>query len=325
MTIMWGPALGLKAADADIVLYVARNIRKQRRNVLMIGAATLTAMYFSCISYLWNAIPTEVACSVTIVFLFGYWFTIVEGIGCYNAFHPESTDMRTHNGIFRFRYSITQQAYERMDKLNENTEQIYGKTIVVLPEEKRSTQETAKLESKIKMKGPLYWRTPFADGGILVIRFGVMKNGMLDLYKNEEDYTMCRNPINVKPFKLWEYIMQTDYNKFPKGKTSIRKSIQKRTTGQGEFSVAERFSSEYNLKEAALKYRFVLYPKVFSELSPLETGDFMCGNEEEYKAWTQSLRAVIHAHRVLDNTDFKVADTLKSTTDVTMIVQAANI
>ena len=83
MTIMWGPALGLKAQDADIVLYVARNIRNQRRNVLLIGAATLSAMYFACISYLWNAVPTEVACSVTIVFLFGYWFTIVEGIGCY--------------------------------------------------------------------------------------------------------------------------------------------------------------------------------------------------------------------------------------------------
>lgn len=83
MTIMWGPALGLKALDADIVLYVARNIRNQRRNVLMIGAATLTSMYFACISYLWNAVPTEVACSVTIVFLVGYWFTIVEGIGCY--------------------------------------------------------------------------------------------------------------------------------------------------------------------------------------------------------------------------------------------------
>jgi hypothetical protein len=325
MTIMWGPALGLKAADADIVLYVARNIRKQRRNVLIIGACTLSSMYFACIAYLWNAVPTEVACSITIVFLAGYWFTIVEGIGCYNAFHPESKDMLTHNDIFKFQYSITQQAYERIDKLNQGTEQIHGKATVEEPEHKKTELELAKTNSKIKMKGNIFWRTPFADGGRLTLRYGVLKNGMLDLYKAEEDYVLYKNPINVKPFNLWDYCLQTDYTKFPKGLTSVRKSIQKRTTGQGEFSVAERFASEYNLKEAALHYRFVMYPKVFSELSPLETGDFMCGNEEEYAQWTEALETVIHAYCVLDQTEFKVADTLKSTTDVTMIVQAANI
>ena len=233
--------------------------------------------------------------------------------------------MRTHSDLFRSRYSITQQAYERIAQLNERTEEIHGKTVVALPEDKQSEQETAKIESKIKMKGNLFWRTPFAHGGKLTLRYGVLKNGMLDLYKNEEDYVLYKDPINAKPFKLWEYMLQMDYTKFPKGLTSVRKSIQKRTTGQGEFGIPERFASPYNLKDAALKYRFILYPKVFSELSPLETGDFMCGNEEEYTSWTQNLEAVLHAYRVLDNTEFKVADTLKSTTDVTMIVQAANI
>jgi hypothetical protein len=325
MTIMWGPALGLKAMDADIVLSVARNIRKQRRNVLIIGACTLSSMYFACIAYLWNAVPTEVACSITIVFLAGYWFTIVEGIGCYNAFHPESKDMLTHNDIFRFRFSITQLAYARIDKLNRGTEQIHGKTVVIQPESKKNEQETAKLNSKLKMKGYIFWRTRFSQGGRLTLRYGVLKNGMLDLYKTEEDYILFKNPINAKPFHMCDYTLQTDYARFPKGLTSVRKSVMKRTTGQGEFSFADRFSSEYNLKEAALKYRFVLYPKVFSELSPLETGDFMCGNEAQYKLWTETLESVLHAYRVLDNTEFKVADTLKSTTDVTMIVQAANI
>ena len=335
MTILWGPALGLKAADADVVLYVARQIRQQRRNVLIIGACTLTSMYCACISYLWNAVQTEVACSITFLFLVGYWFTVVEAIGCYNAFHPESLNMKTQNDMFRFKYSITQQSYEQIELLNQRMEQIHGKNKNKKPlndqqqnqqyDEEEHQQEAARRDIKLKMKGNIFWRTSFAEGGRLTLRYGVLKNGMLDLYKKEEDYVLYKNPLNSKPFKLWEYIIETDYNKFPKGVSSVRKSIQKRTTGQGEFNFAQRFASEYNLKEAALKYRFILYPKVFSELSPLETGDFMCGNEEEYQQWTNCIKKVVQAYCLLDNVEFKVADTLKSTTDVTMIVQAANI
>ena len=325
MIIMWGPSLGLKAADADVVIYVANKIRYQRRNVLLIGACSLSCVYFACISYLWNCVPTEVAISVTILFLCGYWFTIVEGIGCYNAFHPESKDILTHHDIFKCQFSITQQSYEKINKLNEFTEKIYGKPSEETSVKGVSELEKAKQDIQCKMKGPLFWRTPFSHGGKLTRRYGVLKNGVLDLYKAEEDYVRYRDPINTKPFKLCDYTLETDYKKFPKGVSSVRKSVQKRATGQGEFTLAERYASEYNLKEAALKYRFVLYPRVFSELSPLETGDFMSGNEKEYQNWTNALRTVIEGYRVLDNIEFKVSDTLKSTTDVTMIVQAANI
>lgn len=37
---IFGPAVALKGADTDVVLYIAQVIRDQRKNVLFIGAAT---------------------------------------------------------------------------------------------------------------------------------------------------------------------------------------------------------------------------------------------------------------------------------------------
>jgi hypothetical protein len=52
------------------------------------------------------------------------------------------------------------------------------------------------------------------------------------------------------------------HRKFNRGLTSASKTLRNLTTGQGEFSVATLATSEYDLKEAVKKYRFVLFPKV---------------------------------------------------------------
>jgi hypothetical protein len=108
---MYGPAVALKGAEFDTVLYVADKIRDQRRLVLFIGAgdnsqlsyygllipctASLTCIFLATIANFWAKIPPAVALSTTIVYVIGYTFTIVEGIRCYNVFHPESTTVLT--------------------------------------------------------------------------------------------------------------------------------------------------------------------------------------------------------------------------------------
>ena len=94
---IFGPSVALKGADTDVVLYIAQVIRDQRKNVLFIGAATVTCIFCATIANFWAKIPAPVAASGTIVFVVGYFFIVSEGLKCYNAFHPDSKNIRTRN------------------------------------------------------------------------------------------------------------------------------------------------------------------------------------------------------------------------------------
>lgn len=75
--------------------------------------------------------------------------------------------------------------------------------------------------------------------------------------------------------------------------TSGMMTLRSLVSGQGEIGFLELATSEYDLKEAVKKYRFALLPKVFSELTPLPSAEFMAGNAEEYRLWTKALQRVI--------------------------------
>jgi hypothetical protein len=75
--------------------------------------------------------------------------------------------------------------------------------------------------------------------------------------------------------------------------TSGMMTLRSLVSGQGEIGFMELATSEYDLKEAVKKYRFALLPKVFSELSPLPSAEFMAGDADEYRLWTKALQRVI--------------------------------
>lgn len=68
----------------------------------------------------------------------------------------------------------------------------------------------------------------------------------------------------------------------------------------GEFSVATLMTSEYDLKEASKKFRFVMHPKVQSELQPLQVAEFMANDEQSYKLWVKAIGRVIRCLEELD-------------------------
>ena len=94
---IFGPSVALKGADTDVVLYIAQVIRDQRKHVLFIGAGTVTSIFCATIANFWAKIPPGVAGSATIVFFVGYCFIVSEGLRCYNAFHPDSVNIKTKN------------------------------------------------------------------------------------------------------------------------------------------------------------------------------------------------------------------------------------
>jgi hypothetical protein len=64
------------------------------------------------------------------------------------------------------------------------------------------------------------------------------------------------------PIKLWEYTIETNAKKFERHLTSLKNTLKVTALGTQEFKMKDILNSEYDLKEAALKYKFALMPKV---------------------------------------------------------------
>ena len=106
-------------------------------------------------------------------------------------------------------------------------------------------------------------RMSLSKGGQLQECYGVLDKGRFDVYHSENDFMNHSNPINKSPIKLWQYTLETDARNFANNSTaSLTGAIRGAIMGQSEFSFATLASSEYDLKEAAKKYKFALCPKV---------------------------------------------------------------
>jgi len=200
LVTMHGPAVALKGAEFDTVLFVANKIRDQRRLVLFIGAASLTCIFLATIFNFWAKIPPAVALSTTIVYVVGYAFTVREGLRCYDAFHPGSkTAMEKVTVTLSGRNldtSVSNRSYQRVNSAPNQGEIDHSKGSngesevkreedyceTVLSAETVSQQEA----SRTRARGMLWWRQPLSDGGKLLCRYAVLERGMLDLYKSEK-------------------------------------------------------------------------------------------------------------------------------------------
>ena len=97
-------------------------------------------------------------------------------------------------------------------------------------------------EAATMARGRLWWRHALDDGGELEEHYIVLSKGLVDVYASEEvntgdgqrkemlcwclralfvrvdvyvwwwkDFKVTKNPLNAKPFKLWQYALVTDY------------------------------------------------------------------------------------------------------------------
>ena len=58
------------------------------------------------------------------------------------------------------------------------------------------------------------------------VRVCALQDGRLDFYREEKDYLDHGNPINKKPFKLWQFNVETDARKFARQVTSLANSMK---------------------------------------------------------------------------------------------------
>eukprot|EP01035_Chromulina_nebulosa_P020426 gene20426-26506_t len=178
--------------------------------------------------------------------------------------------------------------------------------------------------TKLKARGVIWKRRPVEHGGLFIKYYAVLEKGKLDFYKSLQDYKDYSNPINPSPYKLWELDIETDYNKFEKKVSSLRRVLTSTLVGNDEFTLSDIMSSDYDLKYASKNYRFALIPKVVSELSLHSITELMAQDEEAYNLWTSALRTVIEAYHIIAKNP-SVEQTMRvGTSSVNTVVLAVN-
>eukprot|EP00602_Paraphysomonas_sp_CaronLab_P001627 CAMPEP_0185031762 /NCGR_PEP_ID=MMETSP1103-20130426/19397_1 /TAXON_ID=36769 /ORGANISM="Paraphysomonas bandaiensis, Strain Caron Lab Isolate" /LENGTH=373 /DNA_ID=CAMNT_0027567399 /DNA_START=195 /DNA_END=1316 /DNA_ORIENTATION=- len=328
LVIIHGPSIALKGSDYNAVIVVAEHMRAQRKFIMKLGAYTLVCLFLTLLFNFWAKVSLPVCISSTVLFTAGFILCVYEGLRCYKKFHPDR------------KHSVTTSLSDKLQSAL-SPDYLHTPTSSSAPTKGHTSDERSrspvdvevemeevtllKKEAMSKARGRLWWREPIDDGGELVECYAVIDRGRLDIYSSEEDYKKGNNALTDKPYKLFQYRLVQDYRYFPKHMSTGIMAARSLFTGQSEISLFDLATSDYDLKEAVKKYRFVLAPRVFSELSPLPTGEFMAGDGNDYKHWTAVIKIITRAYEKLEVYESAEESPMKrGQYDVESIVQAAN-
>ncbi len=118
----------------------------------------------------------------------------------------------------------------------------------------------------------MFWRKSLSAGGDFRECYAVLEKGKLDFFKKESDYVNAEDPLNKKIIKMGDYALETNYRydlltsncRFSVLMTmcTVRSKFESNGNPMAGISQLMILRSEYDLKEAAKKYKFVLVPKV---------------------------------------------------------------
>ena len=333
---MYGPSLALNGDTSEAVTAAVGHMCDQQTFTFKIGAVSVTSLLISACLLTWARRDPGVGAMCMIIYLLVYALMVSEGKKAYDLFKIEDEDEHEQKttGATAMKYKqlgVEMPQREGSGKsVKESPMKAEAKSVSGSGSSKapRLSMEDSKLveTANMKARGVLFWRSSLSSGNGLRECYAVMEKGKLDFYKREKDFLEHANPINPKPFKLWEFKIELDYRKFSRESNSMRDGIRGSVLGQSDFTAAEIMASSYKLKEASRKYKFALLPKVFSELVALETLELMATDHDAYQAWTKSIGKVIKAQEEMrDNEVLMATSTSRAVTKVEAVVQAANI
>ena len=110
------------------------------------------------------------------------------------------------------------------------------------------------------------------------------------LQYNDHRFDNGADPRNDRPVDLSQYVLEADYNHFPRGNTTAGSYLNEVMAGQSEFSVLDIATSQFDLVAASKKFRFFLVPRILNEIKPLKIMEFMSTDEEAYKKWLKAFK-----------------------------------
>eukprot|EP00602_Paraphysomonas_sp_CaronLab_P005541 CAMPEP_0185025428 /NCGR_PEP_ID=MMETSP1103-20130426/8390_1 /TAXON_ID=36769 /ORGANISM="Paraphysomonas bandaiensis, Strain Caron Lab Isolate" /LENGTH=318 /DNA_ID=CAMNT_0027558627 /DNA_START=310 /DNA_END=1266 /DNA_ORIENTATION=- len=315
--------MALSGETPEAVTKSVSNMRTQQDFVFKVGGVSITSLFLSAIVLSWARRPRGVAILNTIVYMGVYYLMVTEGRKAYLLFasikeevgaYEERSGKGNSPALSRAKSDVNPMVTAAHDGVMSDNMSAVGSG---------ENDQTAEQGTQTRARGALWMRQSLSKGGELQLCYAVLEKGKLDIYRKESDFVNHENPINQRPFQLWKYRLELDPRKFNRGLTSASKSLRKLATGQGEFSITQLATSDYDLKEAVHKYRFILYPKVLSELTPLATGEFMANDEQSYKLWIKALSRVIRSYEHIEANP-TVEATMRANANVELAVNAAS-
>ena len=160
-------------------------------------------------------------------------------------------------------------------------------------------------------------------GGTFHKVFAVIDKGNLDIYATQEAYATHQNPMNDTPYKLFQYMLETDPRKFERTATSMRAVMKKKMFGDSDFEMNDILKGSQGLKEASENCKFALLPKVQTELVSQITLEFIAPTTD-YDEWIRWLQIVLMAFD--DEGKPTVEQSVrKGVTDLYTAVRTANV
>jgi len=123
-------------------------------------------------------------------------------------------------------------------------------------------------------QGELFLRDPIAQGGSFRRRYISLVGGRLDIFNEEADMSNMKNPINLKPVKLYQYRFSRNPQDYTRKFFNVGSILKETVTGnKGDFLMQDVIlapNQGVDLETAFEQYRFALVPTSIDELSHKE-------------------------------------------------------
>ena len=98
IVVMFGPSLALKGADQASVKLASDLMREEHWFVLMVGLASITALFLGSCLLTWAIYPSYVAVVCTVIYVIGYIALYYHGYRAYKLLSPlEDVTVDVHN------------------------------------------------------------------------------------------------------------------------------------------------------------------------------------------------------------------------------------
>mmetsp|Transcript_25784 Transcript_25784/g.43020 ORF Transcript_25784/g.43020 Transcript_25784/m.43020 type:complete len:417 (+) Transcript_25784:149-1399(+) len=327
VVVMFGPTMALKGSTDEAVKFAAGQMMSQQFLILKAALISITALFMGACLISWAFYPIGIAVITTVVYIIAYYIMITEGYKAFYTFVPnEDTEFVEPEGA-NLKSASTVQSGRKDDGGGDGADSkgagggaSGGGAAVSTAKQLENAQEA----TKYKLRAELWKRQSIEDGGLFIKYFAVLEKGRLDFYAKEKDYRENANPINSKPIKLWQYDLATDHRRYAKNVTSLGSGIKGAVMGNEDFAMSDLLTSTHDLQYASRNFKFGLVPKVSSELMASTTHEFLAHDEKHYKLWITALNTVVKAYDEIAALP-SIEHTIRvGTSDVEMVVQAAN-
>uniref|UniRef100_A0A7S3H602 PH domain-containing protein n=1 Tax=Spumella elongata TaxID=89044 RepID=A0A7S3H602_9STRA len=340
IVVMFGPTMALKGSTDEAVKFAAAQMMGQQFIILKAAMVSITALFIGACVLSWANYPIGIAAITTVVYIVAYYCMIKEGYKAYYTFVPnEDNEFVAPDGAVMQNTPQTNQAYRSVNSVDSKDDTggvasgdgdggssgAGGNSNSGIAGNNPARQlENAQEATKTKLRAELWKRQSIEDGGLFIKYFAVLEKGRLDFYLKEKDYRENANPINKKPIKLWQYDLGTDHRRYAKNVSSLGGGIKSRIMGNEDFAMSDLLTSQHDLQYASRNYKFGLIPKVSSELQASTTYEFLAHDEKHYKLWMTAITTVVKAYDEIAALP-SIEHTIRvGTSDVEMVVQAAN-